>query len=497
MKKTIILMAVLAYCLVANAQSPQRTWQNCYDAVANNGYAGAYLNFIDHGYVYLQGYATAGGGDVWGYYGGGDAWFLRLDSNGDIVRSRCFGGTDNDNFYYMKSKVTGNLIITGDTRSTNGDLSTTVANGGSDIVVAAMDTAFNLLWIKRYGTASDDGTYGEPIPFEDSRGNIYINAYTDDLTSPLFGLYGGRFNQTRHVIARFDSRGNLLPFVTGKIDSSCYRVSGRYHNMNERNLVGIDDQDNFYLTLKGRGIIVLDSNFNYLRHKAIDINRTYGVRSTFPNGDLLVIGYKSVTQQHIHTSASIIDKNMNTKWVITDTAIINTMYKYNSTIDRKGNYRLGNIIIDTAGNVVAKTNKWINTPVLQYGPNDWDVYAHVAEVNGKIFLKGDASKINGQCDTLHKNTNPLSKFYTHGVSVEEVKPTATYTLKALPHNQYAIEMGQASSFSYTVYDLLGHVLAHKDLQQATTASIDLQPYANGIYILHIPGYATKKLVRIE
>ena len=490
MKKILIITAILTQYATASAQSLQLDWEMCYGPEPSNTYGGM---LITDNNIYLNCFITGGGQDVRGDYGGDDTWFLKLDFNGNIIWSRCIGGTLDDGLGIQKAKDPKTLFFGGGSESTNGDLSNTVARGGQDLILGKMDTSGRVLWVKRYGGPGND-YLGKVV--EDSKNFIY----SDPLIYSTSGDFGTPLSfQKTHYLAKFDSLGNLLGEYSDSVGIQARNKYGFYFNgLNDYQIIGIDSNDHIYIHMWNNGIVVVDTNFRVLKGIKYTANRTWWQLLMHKTGLLCAESFGSGS--NITLEFFNLDFNFNETWRQTDTSLTQLFtYRLGPFIDGKGHFNFGSFILDTAGNVYARSNMKFSDKQASagsYGPNDWDFFTlYIYAVNRP---SGDrANKVNGVCDFTQSGDVILSKYYTHGINVEEVKPTATYTLKALPHNQYAIEMGQASSFSYTVYDLLGHALAHKDLQQATTASIDLQPYANGIYILHIPGYATKKLVRIE
>lgn len=86
---------------------------------------------------YNQGYAITGGsrsadGDLTSNAGQNDIWVATIDSNGNILAQQSLGGNNQD-FGYGIAAYQNGLIITGDTQSTNGDI--TASRGGLDAVL--------------------------------------------------------------------------------------------------------------------------------------------------------------------------------------------------------------------------------------------------------------------------------------------------------------------------------------------------------------------------
>jgi gliding motility-associated-like protein len=75
----------------------------------------------DEGYV-LAGMTVSSNGDISQNHGSKDAWLLRLDNNGDLVWEKNFGGTLDDRFYDIRPLSGGGFVATGFSTSTDFDL---------------------------------------------------------------------------------------------------------------------------------------------------------------------------------------------------------------------------------------------------------------------------------------------------------------------------------------------------------------------------------------
>ena len=104
----------------------------------------------DGGYIVI-GRNSSNDGDVMNHYGGvdtSDAWIVKLDASGNIEWEKSFGGSDHDIGTQIMETSYGYLFL-GDTRSSDGDVSTNL--GAIDIWLVKIDTAGNVLWEKTYG----------------------------------------------------------------------------------------------------------------------------------------------------------------------------------------------------------------------------------------------------------------------------------------------------------------------------------------------------------
>ncbi|MCY7408983.1 MAG: T9SS type A sorting domain-containing protein [Chitinophagales bacterium] len=78
-----------------------------------------------------------------GYHGGGDGLVFRVDSAGNFIWVKVLGGTSEDNFRPIHELPDGSIMVTGNTNSHDGDVSTPYAN--INIWNVKLDASGNLL----------------------------------------------------------------------------------------------------------------------------------------------------------------------------------------------------------------------------------------------------------------------------------------------------------------------------------------------------------------
>ncbi len=123
------------------------------------------------------GYAILGATFSYGA-GGYDVYLLKLDSLGDTLWSKTFGGSEADYGYDIQETVDGGLILVGATQSQGA--------GGKDVYLAKTDSVGTMLWTRTFGGASDDD--GRSVRQTDDGG--YVVAGTTQSYGPgLTDLY--------------------------------------------------------------------------------------------------------------------------------------------------------------------------------------------------------------------------------------------------------------------------------------------------------------------
>ncbi|QDK77495.1 hypothetical protein EXU85_02330 [Spirosoma sp. KCTC 42546] len=128
--------------------------------------ANAVKETADGGFL-VGGYTESNDGDVSGNHGGGDAWLLKLTSTGSLTWQKTIGGSGKDNMYAPTTMPDGAYMLAGTTTSNDGDVSGN--HGGSDAWLVKLNSAGDIISQKTYGgtgfdaalaiTATVDGSY--------------------------------------------------------------------------------------------------------------------------------------------------------------------------------------------------------------------------------------------------------------------------------------------------------------------------------------------------
>ena len=104
-------------------------------------------------------YSSMTGNKISTNYGGADYWVVRLDNNGAVLWDRSFGGSADDRLSTVIPTSDGGFLIGGASNSgADGTRSSPNfgTNGTADYWVVRLDSAGNQLWDKAYGGDSDD-----------------------------------------------------------------------------------------------------------------------------------------------------------------------------------------------------------------------------------------------------------------------------------------------------------------------------------------------------
>ena len=119
-------------------------WQKTYGGV-NNEYPYSIKQTQDGGYIVA--------GETWSFgQGSVDSWIIKLNSVGEVIWEKTYGGTGYDYVQSIQQTVPdGGYIVAGRTYS--------FGSGGGDFLVLKLDGMGNITWQKTYGGASMDEAY--------------------------------------------------------------------------------------------------------------------------------------------------------------------------------------------------------------------------------------------------------------------------------------------------------------------------------------------------
>jgi hypothetical protein len=130
-------------------------WTKCYGG-SGLDYANDFLP-LPNGNFLILGTTSSDDGDMTVSNGSDDFWLSKVSSNGTILWQHSYGGNSYDFPYQIKMCSDGGYVMVGSTWSTTGDI--TFNHGGIDIWVVKVDSIGNLQWQKTFGGSDDDEGY--------------------------------------------------------------------------------------------------------------------------------------------------------------------------------------------------------------------------------------------------------------------------------------------------------------------------------------------------
>lgn len=146
-------------------------WQKTLGGTGSD--VGQYIVQNNDGTYMAIGTTSSFNGDVSGNHGGSEYWMIKLSETGTMLWQKCIGGTSSDIARAMQPTNDGGFIITGNSSSNDYDASYT--QGLGDFWVVKIDALGNVQWEKSMGgTGADDSTSVQ----ETSDGGFIITGQT-------------------------------------------------------------------------------------------------------------------------------------------------------------------------------------------------------------------------------------------------------------------------------------------------------------------------------
>lgn len=107
----------------------------------------------DGGYI-IAGESSSNDGDLTINNGNRDFWILKVNSAGTLVWQKSFGGSDWDSAQSIQQTEDGGYIVAGESKSIDGN--TNGNHGDMDFWIIKLDSIGNLIWEKSFGGSSWD-----------------------------------------------------------------------------------------------------------------------------------------------------------------------------------------------------------------------------------------------------------------------------------------------------------------------------------------------------
>jgi len=161
----------------------QITWQNCYGGSMHEDRAS--IIQTDFGYFMLSD-TDSEDGDITNYWGEGDLWLSAIDSVGNFLWGRCYGGSSVEYATNIIEGNKGHFYLGGMTASNDGDVQSG-NHGEFDRWIVKFDATGEIIWEKCYGGTGRD--YGGMLKLL-SDGNILVYSATTSSDGDVPVNYG-------------------------------------------------------------------------------------------------------------------------------------------------------------------------------------------------------------------------------------------------------------------------------------------------------------------
>ncbi|MCI0746264.1 MAG: hypothetical protein L0Y58_12740, partial [Verrucomicrobia subdivision 3 bacterium] len=141
--------------------SGNKLWDRSFGGSGDDGFFNVAIQQTADGGFVLGGDSTspADGNKTSAPFGQDDFWVIRLDANGNKLWDRSFGGQDNDYLTSLTQTTDGGFLLGGGSNSGTNSTKTSMGFGLTDFWVVRVDTNGNRLWDKSFGGTAADGFF--------------------------------------------------------------------------------------------------------------------------------------------------------------------------------------------------------------------------------------------------------------------------------------------------------------------------------------------------
>jgi hypothetical protein len=190
-------------------------WLRCVQQTADGGYFSA-------------GYTTSASA------GGYDCFLLKTDAYGNMVWSKTYGGTNNDSILDGQQTSDGGYVVAGGTLSQG--------NGKSDFLLMRLDSGGNILWQKTYGGADEDYATGVE---QTADGGFIIVGSTKSFGAGQEDVYLVKTDSTGNVVwaHTFGTAGAETAYSVHQNTDNGYIIGGNFGGgtLSDAYLIRTDD----------------------------------------------------------------------------------------------------------------------------------------------------------------------------------------------------------------------------------------------------------------
>lgn len=161
-----------------------------------------HIHLLPDGSFYVTASSSSNDGNISGNHGTAgytDGVLMKLDANGNLVWSRCYGGSRNEEIFDLEV-INGRIYLAGFANSTDGDIPPQQKN--YDVWLLALDASGNKIYSKVYGGSQNDVAYAMT---RGNDGSLTLAGYT---TSNDGDVNGARGSQDYWVININPATGN-------------------------------------------------------------------------------------------------------------------------------------------------------------------------------------------------------------------------------------------------------------------------------------------------
>lgn len=225
MKTSITLFALLLSIFCVHAQDPEILWQKTIGG-SDADFIDAFEATTDGGYI-IGGYSKSNisGEKTENSRGGTDIWIVKIDDSGNIVWQKTYGGSGEDSLFSIKETSDGGYIVGAASDSNISGDKTENSRGGLDYWILKLNSSGEIIWQKTYGGAQPE-FYAYVV--ETTDGGYFVGGYSDsdvsgDKTDPTNGqrdFWALKLDTSGAIVWQKSIGGSLLDLLSAAFQTT-------------------------------------------------------------------------------------------------------------------------------------------------------------------------------------------------------------------------------------------------------------------------------------
>jgi hypothetical protein len=197
-------------------------WNKIYGG-SDGDYVESIIQTNDGGYVVIGG-TKSNDGEVTINHGGYDIWICRLDTEGNLVWEKSYGGSEGEGVSKENSLMQtndGGYIFIGHTMSNNGDIS--INHGGYDAWLVKINSIGDIEFEKTYGGSEND--FGRKIIETNMNYSISITVGSSDGDFNAPGNWVVQIDENKDILWKTNLHGMNSGFINTTVDNEIIVVN--------------------------------------------------------------------------------------------------------------------------------------------------------------------------------------------------------------------------------------------------------------------------------
>lgn len=511
MKTSITCIVLLLGIFTAYAQDPAIIWQKTIGG-SNTDFSTAFEATSDGGFI-IGGYSTSNisGEKTENSNGQIDIWIVKIDGSGNIMWQNTIGGSGDDYLISIKQTSDGGYIVgAGSDSNISGD-KTENSRGGLDYWILKLDSLGNIVWQKTYGGNQPEF---DNYVVQTLDGGYFVGGYSDsdvngDKTDPSNGqrdLWALKLDSSGAIVWQNSIGGSLVdrPSAAFQTNDGGF-IMGGFSNSpasgdKTENTRGGNDY--WIVKLDSSGNVEWDRTYggndsDVLRNMVQTADGGYlvggysksnisGDKTENSQGDydqwILKLDSSGIIVWQNTIGGSGIDYPRDVKQLSDGTYVIacwsNSNISGDKTENSNGGYDYWLVRLNASGNILSQNS-------IGGSADESGTYIlPTADGNFAMFCSSD-SNISGDKSENNRGLDDYWVFKTTPAILGISKNTFGPAISAYPNptnGRFTINLGESfSETNLTITNMLGQVVSSSNYKNTQTLEIEINGAA-GIYL---------------